>query len=108
MIEMLAALTLAAPGDSLVFEGAEGELRVRPPRVAAPEVSVDGRLDEPVWSEAAVLSGFTQYEPTEGIPAREPTEVLVFYGEDAIYFGVRAHDSRPDQIRSSVTQRDRS
>ena len=45
MIEILAALTLAAPGDSTVFEGAEGELRVRPPRVAAPEVTVDGTLE---------------------------------------------------------------
>jgi len=108
MIEMLAALALAAPGDSLVFEGAEGELSVRPPRVAAPEVTVDGSLDEPVWSRAALLSGFTQYEPTEGIPARESTEVLVFYGDEAIYFGVRAHDSRPDEVRSSVAERDAS
>lgn len=108
MIEILAALTLAAPGDSMVFEGAEGELRVRPPRVAAPEVTVDGSLEEEVWSDAAVLSEFTQYQPTEGIPATEPTEVLVFYGDEAIYFGIRARDSRPGQIRSSVAERDES
>lgn len=108
MIEILAALTLAAPGDSMVFEGAEGELRVRPPRLATPDVAVDGTLDEEVWSSAAVLSGFTQYQPTEGIPASEPTEVLVFYGDEALYFGIRAHDSRPEEIRSSVAERDES
>lgn len=108
MIEILAALAVAAPGDSLVFEGSEGELRVRPPRVESPGIAVDGRLQESVWSDAARLSGFTQYEPTEGIAATEPTEVLVFYGGEAIYFGVRAHDSRPDRIRSSVAERDES
>ncbi len=108
MIEIVAALALAAPGDSTVFEGADGELRVRPPKVTAPDVTVDGTLEEEVWSEAAVLSGFTQYQPTEGIPASEPTEVHVLYGDEAIYFGIRAHDSRPDEIRSSVAERDES
>ena len=106
MIELLTAFTLAVPGDSLVFNGRAGELRVTPPRIEEPAVDVDSRLDEDVWDEAAVLTGFTQYQPTEGIPAREPTEVLVFYGEEAIYFGIRARDRHPEEIRSSVAERD--
>src|SRR5690606_41041541 len=42
----------------------------RIPRIEA-EVSVDGRLDEPVWVQAAVLSGFRQYQPVDGRPAEQ-------------------------------------
>lgn len=74
------------------------------PRIAE-EIVVDGVLDEPVWSQAAVLSGFRQYEPVDGRPAQERTEVLVWYSPDAIHFGVRAFDSRPDAIRATRADR---
>ena len=65
-------------------------------------------LDEPAWLQAAVLAGFTEYDPVEGIPSEEPTEVLVFYAPDAIYFGIRAYDSRPELIPAQLGQRDRT
>lgn len=75
------------------------------PRVEA-TVVVDGVLDEPVWSQAAVLSGFRQYEPIDGRPAEERTEVLVWYAPDAIHFGVRAYDSQPGAVRATRADRD--
>ena len=56
-------------------------------------VVVDGRLDEPVWSRATLLTGFSQFSPIDGVPASDSTEVLVWYSADAIYFGVRAFES---------------
>jgi hypothetical protein len=96
-----------AARDSLRFDGAAGQLDVRVPRFVDPGIRIDGRLDEATWAQAALLTGFTQYQPTEGVPAVEPTEVLVFYAPDAIYFGIRAFDSQPSAIPAQLGQRDR-
>jgi hypothetical protein len=55
-----------------------------------------------------VLNDFTQYEPVEGIPSFEATEVYVFYSSDAIYFGIRAFDREPDLILARLAERDAS
>ncbi len=108
MITLLLAAALAAPPDTVSYSGRIRDLEVEPPRFETVDVDIDGRLDEPVWDQAAVLKDFTQYEPLEGIPATEPTEVRVFYTGDAIYFGVQAFDSHPDLILARLGERDRS
>lgn len=75
------------------------------PRLDA-DIAVDGVLDEAVWGEAARLDGFSQYEPVDGRPAAQPTEVLVWYSPTAIHFGVIAHDALPDAIRATRAARD--
>ncbi|HEX6307649.1 MAG TPA: DUF5916 domain-containing protein [Longimicrobiales bacterium] len=70
------------------------------------EVEIDGVLDEQVWSDAALLDDFTQYEPADGRPAAERTEVRVWYAPDAIYFGIHAFDSAPQAIRAKRSNRD--
>ncbi len=95
-------------GNPLVFSGRAGRLEVAIPRIENPDITVDGRLDDPVWESAAVLTDFTQYEPVEGIPATEETQVRVFYSGDAIYFAVRAWDSEPDLILARLGERDRA
>jgi hypothetical protein len=96
------------PSDPDRFSGIEGQLSVTPPRISDPDISVDGRLEEAVWEQAAVLDGFSQYEPTEGILGTQITEILTFYSDDAIYFGIRAFDTEPDLILARLTERDRS
>ena len=75
------------------------------PRIET-DARVDGVLDEQVWAQAARLDNFTQYEPVDGRPAAERTEVLVWYAPDAIWFGIVAHDSQPDAIRATRADRD--
>jgi hypothetical protein len=70
------------------------------------DVQIDGVMDEDVWSRAAVLEEFMQYEPADGRPAAERTVVRVWYAPDAIYFGIQAYDSRPDEIRAKRSNRD--
>ncbi len=106
LLGLLATVT-AAP-DSLIFSGRQGDLEVRVPRIESPDVEVNARLDEPVWARAAVLSDFTQYEPVEGVTPEEATEVRVFYGDDAIYFGIRALDAEPEGILARLGERDRA
>ena len=74
-----------------VFSGVRNELEVAIPRIAA-EIDVDGSLDEDVWRRAAILSGFSQYQPVDGVPADDATEVLVWYSADAIHFGIKAYE----------------
>ncbi len=83
-----------------------GSPTVTIPRIEA-TIQIDGAMDEPVWSEAARLTGFSQYQPVDGRPAEEQTDVLVWYSPDAIYFGIIAHDHDPASIRATVAQRDK-
>ncbi|MEZ4423736.1 MAG: DUF5916 domain-containing protein [Gemmatimonadota bacterium] len=108
MLWSLLALALPSPADTLTYSGRDGRLTVEPPRMESPSITIDGRLDEPEWADAAVLSGFTQYTPVEGIAAAQDTEVRVFYSGDAIYFGFHAYDSDPSGILAFLTERDRS
>jgi hypothetical protein len=60
-------------------------------------IQVDGRLDEEIWSRAAVGSGFTQRErPSE--PATERTEIMVAYTPATLYIGIRCFDPHPEKI----------
>lgn len=99
----VSADTVPAPA---VYDGSAGQLDARIPRVEDAGVRVDGRLDEAAWQGAAVLTGFTQSTPAEGIPARERTEVLVFYTPRELFIGVRAHAADPSRIRSTLAERD--
>src|SRR5205807_2343937 len=58
---------------------------------SAPVVSqspiIDGRLDDPVWRDAPVLTGFVQRELHEGQPVSERTEVRIVTDGEAIYVG---------------------
>ncbi len=99
----LVALQLPSAGP--VYHGRSGQLDVAPPRIEA-TARVDGRLDEPVWREAALLTGFSQYRPVDGRPAEDSTEVRVWYAPDAIWFGIRAFEAHGDQIRATLADRD--
>jgi hypothetical protein len=101
-----AALTLALFQDpSPGFSGRAGRVHVQVPRSDA-VITVDGKLDEPAWTGAARLTDFSQYQPVDGRPAAEPTEVLVWYGPDAIYFGIRARELHGDVVRATHANRD--
>jgi hypothetical protein len=88
----------------------DGERPVRPSATAvdvqgaAPRV--DGRLDDPAWQGATVISGFRQSEPNDGADPTERTEVRVVYDRDALYVGARLYDSEPDAITRRLARRD--
>jgi hypothetical protein len=69
-------------------------------------LDVNGKLDDPVWSEAPKQSGFVQRFPTDAAAPSFETRFAVVYDEDAIYVGVWADDPSPDLIRALLTRRD--
>ena len=107
MLKLLAIVAALVPQTDSTYSGRLGQLDVAPPKIVDARIGIDGRLDEPAWGEAAVLSDFTQYDPVEDVAATERTEVRVFYADDAIYFGIRAWDSEPELILGRLGERDR-
>ena len=61
--------------DSTVYDGRAKRVHIDIPRIDT-VITIDGNLNEPVWRRAARLTGFSQYQPVDGLPAVEPTEVL--------------------------------
>ena len=111
LLLLVQAAVSTASADPAAVQGAAVEGKGSPtadiPRIeAAAPVMVDGALDESVWQQATRLTGFWQYQPVDGRPAEEATEVLVWYAPDAIYFGIVAHDKVPAAIRATVADRD--
>lgn len=107
---LAAALAVApgpAPGDPavVVYSGRSGQLAVKIPRIDT-TITIDGTLGSPVWKRAAVLTGFSEYSPVDGIPAQDSTEVLVWYSPRAMYFGVRAFEAH-GEVHYKLADRDK-
>jgi hypothetical protein len=103
---LLAAL--ASNGPPTDYNGRANQLKVKIPRIegAAAEINVDGHLDEAVWSQAAVLSGFSQYTPQDGLPAADSTKILVWYSANALHVGVRAYEQH-GAVHATLADRDK-
>jgi Carbohydrate family 9 binding domain-like len=69
-------------------------------------IKIDGRLDEPAWSEAAIAADFRQQEPNEGAPASETTEVRILFDDKNFYVAIHAFDSDPQHTNSRELVRD--
>ncbi len=104
LVHSLFALALLSDSSS-VYDGRSNRVSVAIPRLDS-SVVVDGSLNEAVWKSAARLTGFSQYQPVDGRAAEEPTEVLVWYGVDAIYFGVKARELHGSVVRATKANRD--
>ena len=110
---LLFLATLALPG-AAAAQGQSGASRAVPQNGsnAAEAVRVDhppkldGRLDDPLWQSAKVVTDFRQREPNEGETATEKTEVRILYTRHAVYFGIHCYDSEPSGIVATELRRD--
>lgn len=100
-----AAPRAKGPSTAVVYDGRRGNLAVALPR-AERAPTIDGRLDEPVWGNAAMLTGFSQFFPNDGIDAQDSTEVLVWYSGTALNVGIRAF-APTSSVRATLADRDR-
>jgi len=99
-------LTVAALWAAAAGAQAPSRPTITIPRLDA-RVVVDGVLDEPAWTQAAVLDGFHQYQPVDGQAALERTEVLVWYAPNALMVGIKAHAANVATLRATLADRDR-
>lgn len=70
-------------------------------------IQLDGRLDEPAWSQARAATGFFVWDPDRGAVPSEDTVFKVLYDEDAIYFGIACFEKDPSRITSNLSRRDK-
>jgi hypothetical protein len=103
LLPIVLAFQLAAERPA-VFHALKGQSEARAPRIDT-TITVDGRLDEPVWRRAAILTGFSEYTPVDQRAAPDSTEVLVWYSPTALYFGIRAFEPH-GIVRATLADRD--
>jgi hypothetical protein len=98
---MIAALALLGVG-SLLAQGPDREFRI--PRVDT-RPAIDGRLDDPIWQQAARLDQWVQTEPGDNTTPHGPTVAYLAYDRDYLYVAIRAQD-QPGAIRYRMHERD--
>ncbi len=106
LVAALCSATNPAPGATYI--GRENQLQVRIPRVEGElaAATIDGTLNEPVWRQATLLTGFSQFSPLDGIPAADSTQVLIWYSPTALYVGIRAFEAH-GAVHATLADRDK-
>ena len=61
---------------------------------------IDGHIDEPVWSRAAVIEDLHQMTPIEYSEPSQRTEIRILYDDDALYIAARMWDTEAERIVS--------
>lgn len=105
--ELIGDATAAAPPapPAVVSREASGRVSIRAVRLDRP-LSIDGRLDEPMYETSLPIGDFIQQVPTEGAPTTEKTEAWIFYDDTSFYFSARCYDSEPDRIVANELRHD--
>lgn len=86
---------------SLAFgQKAIGALRIND------EITLDGNLSETFWQQAEMADSFVVNYPKPNVLSDFHTTVHMVYDDQAIYFGVRLYDPRPDSLMPVLSQRD--
>ncbi len=57
------------------------------------KIILDGRLDEPQWQNAEVITRFFKVEPVQGETIKNPTSVRILFDDKNLYIGIIAKDS---------------
>lgn len=71
-------------------------------------ITVDGYLDEPIWSQAPKIGELVQRQPDTGQAPTEQTEVTLLFDLNNLYVGITAFDSEPNKVIGTVMERDGS
>ena len=91
---------------------AQAQAKPPPPRTSAlritQDITIDGRLDEQAWQNAAPIRQLFQIQPNEGEPMTQPSEVRILYDAKKLYFGFIFFDSEIDKLVANEMRRDSS
>ena len=69
-------------------------------------IKVDGTLSHPAWQRAPVYKRFVEKFPDTGAAPSQETRVQVLFDQQALYVGITALDTKPEQIRDLVVRAD--
>jgi uncharacterized protein DUF5916/cellulose/xylan binding protein with CBM9 domain len=72
-------------------------------------ITLDGRLDEPIWAATQAATDFRQAQPKVGDPATQRTEIRILFDDEALYVGARMFDDQGAAgVRSQLVRRDQN
>ncbi len=94
----------AALGETLT-RNASGAPTIHAFRVATP-MTIDGRLEEPLYDQVRPVAEFVQQDPHEGSSATERTEAWVFFDRQNLYIAGRCWDTHPERLVANEMRRD--
>ena len=80
--------------------------KARAVRVSDGAIEVDGRLDDPAWTNIAPETELREFKPNPFSIPKQQTEVRFAYDDRALYIGARMWDTAPDSILHQLIQRD--
>ncbi len=105
-LPLIASLLVLAPVPLWAQPGDPPRPEARAVRVEGAAPTIDGRLDDPAWEAAPVLTGLVQKIPDEGESATEATEIRFLYDDRALYVAARMYSDDPAEIQAPVSRRD--
>ena len=109
MVAVCGGLSVAPAGVSTLQQlTSEPATRSAVVTAIASEITVDGVLDEPVWSSAPTIGDLIQRDPQTGEPPTERTDVTLLHDAHSLYIGVMCYDSDPEGVLGSQMARDGS
>lgn len=109
LILVLLGLLITSPVFAGDQDGAEADRGGKSPHLvpqATGVVTLDGRLEEELWSGALRMELKYEVTPGDNTPPPVRTEVLLAYSADSLYVGFRCFDPEPGAIRARLSDRD--
>ena len=94
-----------ATAAATVARDGAGHVTVRATRITGP-ITIDGALNETVYTSVEAIDGFLQQEPHEGQPATQKTEAWLLYDDTFVYVAARCWTTEPDKIVANEMRRD--
>lgn len=83
-------------------------VKTLPAKRTTGEITIDGKLNEAAWKDAAEITGLVEFRPTAGAHENftNRTESYLMYSDEGIYFGGFCHERTKDSIATELAGRD--
>ncbi|MAD97923.1 MAG: hydrolase [Flavobacteriaceae bacterium] len=66
------------------------------------EITIDGKLDEDVWSKAKPATNFYEYFPTDTAQAKQQAEIRFLFDDKNLYVGIKVNGAGRDYVVPSL------
>ncbi|MCD4745058.1 MAG: carbohydrate binding family 9 domain-containing protein [Bacteroidales bacterium] len=90
---------------ALNLSGQTAKKSIKAVRISKPP-KIDGILNDRVWENIPVATDFFQFDPYNGEPATQKTEIKIAYNDNALFIGAMMFDTAPDSILTGLAKRD--
>jgi hypothetical protein len=67
---------------------------------------IDGKIDDPIWSQAVKFDSWKNFKPDVDIDPSQKTIAYLTYDADNLYFAVRCFDTEPQKVKAAMSKRD--